>query len=201
MLELGDLFRRKYHKLMVKMSFSREEIVDLQEALGKADDNGDKFVGEEFHNDLMKRGYGDDEIEEILSMPDVDDGGRLGSEVVQKICDFLDGRKIDINDRLILAEGLEEKFQSFRNMRPFLSGNEDIEDYLLGLGEELDEGPVLQRRLDRLEHSMANIMTNISLATAKINDVAEERVKRQSTIAALLDCVGHQIGKDNDTYA
>lgn len=51
--EIGDYFKKGYDKMMNKLSFRREKIVDIQKALQQADTNRDnKLDFEEWRKEL-----------------------------------------------------------------------------------------------------------------------------------------------------
>lgn len=66
----------------------------------------------------------------------------------------------------------------------------------MSLSEDLDEFTLLERRVERVESSMENILDNISHLMYKLEGIAEERVRRRATMMSLLDCVHQHVDED-----
>ena len=80
-----------------KMKFSREKIVDIQEALGEADEDGDGLVDrDEFRTELRKRGFGEKIIEEMFEIHDTDGDGFLNPNEIRVMTLYLEKKKVHL---------------------------------------------------------------------------------------------------------
>ncbi|CAF4414212.1 unnamed protein product, partial [Adineta steineri] len=56
--ELGEYFKKSYGKVLERLHFKRDRVIDIQEALKNADINKDGVIEfEEWRRDLKARGY------------------------------------------------------------------------------------------------------------------------------------------------
>jgi len=84
--EISDYFKKGYMKMKDKLSFKREKIVDIQEALEVADANQDEGISfDEMKMQLKERGHTDDEIETLFSKYDKDSNRILTKEEQEKM--------------------------------------------------------------------------------------------------------------------
>jgi len=205
--EIGDYFKRGYDKMMSKLSFKREKIVDIQKALQTADTNQDnKLDFEEWRADLKARGHADPEIEAVFAKYDKD-GDRILNEFEQrKMQEDLEGQKNELNEEI---EEVERAKVDVRKMRSRMSSHDDDDENDSDDGSEnggtrrrrgiaMEEFTVLVRRVDRVENSIGSIVSKIDAVLLKLEAMDKAKIKRRETMTKLLDSMGEQNEGDGD---
>ncbi|XP_057314432.1 polycystin-2-like isoform X2 [Hydractinia symbiolongicarpus] len=202
--EIGDYFKKGYDKMMSKLSFKREKIVDIQKALQTADTNQDnKLDFEEWRAELKARGHADAEIEAVFAKYDLD-GDRILNEVEQKkMQNDLEGQEAELNEEIEEVERAKsdaDKMKSKMNVRD--DDDDDSDDGSEGGGHHgipSEEFTVLSRRVDRVEHSIGSIVSKIDAVLLKLEAMDKAKIKRRETMTKLLDSIseGGQGGDDN----
>ncbi|XP_047124812.1 polycystin-2 isoform X1 [Hydra vulgaris] len=201
--QVGDYFKKGYDKMMSKLKFKREKIVDIQKALQTADANQDnKLDFEEWRAELKLRGHADAEIEAVFAQYDIDGDRTLNELEQQQMQDDLEGQKMELNDEIQEAKNDVRKTRSKASLR---SGdgedeNEESDDASDpssqrrggrgGVG--YDEFSVLARRVDRVEHSIGSIVSKIDAVLLKLEAMDKAKVKRRETMTRLLDSIAEQ---------
>lgn len=200
---IGDYFKKGYDKMMSKLSFKREKIVDIQKALQTADTNQDnKLDFEEWRAELKSLGHADAEIEAVFAKYDLD-GDRILNEIEQKkMQEDLEGQKAELNEEIEeveRAKGDAERIKSKMSVRD----DDDSDDESEGGGGSripFEEFTVLTRRVDRVEHSIGSIVSKIDAVLLKLEAMDKAKIKRRETMTKLLDSIseqGSQSGEDN----
>ncbi|KAK3090686.1 hypothetical protein FSP39_013743 [Pinctada imbricata] len=96
--EMTDYFKRGYMKMVEKLNFKRDKIVDIQKALQNADINQDqKLDFDEWRQDLKIRGYADGEIEALFAKYDIDGDRVLDEEEQRRMQEDLNNQKAALN--------------------------------------------------------------------------------------------------------
>jgi len=199
--EIGDYFKKGYDKMMSKLSFKREKIVDIQKALQTADTNQDnKLDYEEWRAELKARGHADAEIEAVFAKYDID-GDRVLNEIEQsKMQADLEGQKAELNEEI---EEVERAKTDASKMRSKISLRDDDDDGSDdgseggGRGIPFEEFTVLSRRVDRVEHSIGSIVSKIDAVLLKLEAMDKAKMKRRETMTKLLDSISEQ-NQDDD---
>lgn len=210
--EISDYFKRGYEKMMNKISFKREKIVDIQKALQTADTNQDaKLDFEEWRQELKMRGHADAEIEAVFAKYDLD-GDRVLNEVEQrKMHEDLEGQKAELNEEMEEVERAKDSDMPIRATRSRVSmrdSDDDDDDDLDmegrrrgggGGGVSYEEFTVLSRRVDRMEHSIGSIVSKIDAVLVKLEAMEKAKLKRRETMAKLLDSIAEDDRRDEDS--
>lgn len=206
--EIGDYFKKGYQKMLDKLSFKREKILDIQKALKSADVNQDnKLDFEEWRANLKSRGHADAEIEAVFAKYDLDGDRILDEEEQRKMQEDLEGQKAELNDEIEEMERAKET----KSGRPKSASNvssddsDDDEGSTGGLsaragsamarpnagggGVSYEEFNVLSRRVDRMEHSIGSIVSKIDAVLVKLEAMEKAKLKRRETMARLLDSI------------
>lgn len=206
--EIGDYFKKGYQKMLDKLSFKREKILDIQKALKSADVNQDnKLDFEEWRANLKSRGHADAEIEAVFAKYDLDGDRILDEEEQRKMQEDLEGQKAELNDEIEEMERAKET----KSARPKSASNvssddsDDDEGSTGGLsaragsaiarpsagggGVSYEEFNVLSRRVDRMEHSIGSIVSKIDAVLVKLEAMEKAKLKRRETMARLLDSI------------
>lgn len=203
--EIGDYFKKGYDKMMSKLSFKREKIVDIQKALQTADTNQDnKLDFEEWRAELKARGHADAEIEAVFAKYDLD-GDRILNEVEQtKMQSDLEGQKAELSEEIEEVERAKTDADKMRS-KVSLRGDDDDDDSddgsetgRGGRGIPFEEFTVLSRRVDRVEHSIGSIVSKIDAVLLKLEAMDKAKIKRRETMTKLLDSISEQGNQDGD---
>jgi len=198
--EIADYFKKGYDKMMNKLSFKREKIVDIQKALQSADANQDnKLDYEEWRSELKDRGHADAEIEAVFAKYDID-GDRILSEVERKkMQDDLEGQKAELTDEIEEVERAKDDAERLRSKVSLRDDDDDEEsdddDSESGgrrKGIPFEEFTVLSRRVDRVEHSIGSIVSKIDAVLTKLEAMDKAKIKRRETMTRLLDSITEQ---------
>lgn len=190
--ELGDYFMKGYDKIMAKLSFKKDKIVDIQSALNIADANDDSAVDfEEWRQELKKRGHADAEIEAVFSKYDVDGDRVLNKKEVMEMNDELDDQIEDIDDEMNEVNRHASEMDRFDSRMSSMCGDSDDESSEDGT-VPYEEFSVLNKRVDRLEHSIGSIVSKIDSVLLKLEAMDKAKVKRRETMNRLLDSISEQ---------
>ncbi|XP_065670022.1 polycystin-2-like protein 1 isoform X5 [Hydra vulgaris] len=205
--QVGDYFKKGYDKMMSKLSFKREKIVDIQKALQNADANQDNMVDfEEWRAELKLRGHADAEIEAVFARYDVD-GDRTLNELEQKIMHIdLEGQKSKVSEEIeevSKAKSDIKKLQSKLSVRSTSEEENDGSDADSESGSSkkkvgYEEFTVLARRVDRVEHSIGNVVSKVDSVLLKLEAMDKAKIKRRETMSRLLDSISEQGLSESD---
>jgi polycystin 2 len=188
--EIGDYFKKGYDKMMNKLSFKREKIVDIQKALQTADSNQDsKLDFEEWRQELKNRGHADAEIEAVFAKYDVDGDRCLNEEEQIKMQEDLEGQKDELNEEIEEVNRAKDVGKSRISMRDSDDEDEDEDCGRRRGGISSEEFAVLSRRVDRVEHSIGSIVSKIDAVLVKLEAMDKAKVKRRETMTKLLDSI------------
>ncbi|CAH1795418.1 unnamed protein product [Owenia fusiformis] len=211
--EMGDYFKRGYDKMMDKLNFKRDKIIDIQKALVTADINNDKQLDfDEWRQDLKTRGYAEAEIEAVFAKYDLDGDRILDEGEQRKMQADLEGQKEQLNKEF---EELEEKAQNkrqdvTRGSRVSFGedSGEDSDDEESGTkssrsgravnGVSYEEFTVLSRRVDRMEHSIGSIVSKIDAVLVKLEAMEKAKLKRRETMGKILDSITESDGHTDE---
>ncbi|XP_066304092.1 polycystin-2-like protein 1 isoform X2 [Branchiostoma lanceolatum] len=190
--EIGDYFKKGYNKMLNKLQFKRDKIVDIQKALAAADINSDQQVDfEEWRQDLKARGHADAEIEAVFAKYDIDGDRVLDPEEQKKMQADLEGQKQELSDEIEDVEKARENAavhsKSRASFHDMMSGDEDDDRPVHGVSFE--EFTVLSRRVDRMEHSIGSIVSKIDAVLVKLEAMERAKLKRRETMGKLLDSI------------
>jgi len=207
--EIGDYFKKGYDKMMTKLSFKKEKIVDIQKALQTADTNQDnKLDFEEWRQELKARGHADAEIEAVFAKYDVDGDRILNEEEQIKMQEDLEGQKAELNEEIEEVERAKDNTSAMRS-RMSIRGDsdedeDDDDDEPSGRrrggrgGVSYEEFTVLSRRVDRVEHSIGSIVSKIDAVLLKLEAMDKAKIKRRETMTKLLDSIVENGRGDED---
>ncbi|KAK3592407.1 hypothetical protein CHS0354_004031 [Potamilus streckersoni] len=209
--EMADYFRKGYEKMLEKLNFKRDKIVDIQKALHSADINNDKQVDfDEWRQDLKTRGYADGEIEALFAKYDIDGDRILDEEEQKRMMTDLNDQKSALNKEYDELEKVQQPETTHRSTSR-VSFNEDS-------GEDSDDdesrtkssrsGPaqsvsyeeftVLSRRVDRMEHSIGSIVSKIDAVLVKLEAMEKAKLKRRETMGKILDSITESDGTSDE---
>ncbi|XP_013419423.1 polycystic kidney disease 2-like 1 protein isoform X2 [Lingula anatina] len=225
--ELQDYFKKGYDKMLDKLKFKRDKIIDIQKAIVDADANADKQIDfDEWKRDLKERGYADSEIEAVFAKYDLNNDRMLDEEEIRKMQEELEGQRMAVDKEF---EGLENKEGEAaarpkssarrRSARPgsrkgssrFSFGDDsgdDSDDEDSGTrsgrtgrfvsGVSYEEFTVLSRRVDRMEHSIGSIVSKIDAVLVKLEAMEKAKLKRRETMGKILDSITESEGVGDD---
>ncbi|XP_033734192.1 polycystic kidney disease 2-like 1 protein isoform X2 [Pecten maximus] len=208
--EMGDYFKRGYMKMVEKINFKRDKIVDIQEALKSADINQDqKLEFDEWRTDLKTRGYADSEIEALFAKYDVDGDRVLDSEEQKRLANDLQEQTTAINKEYDDLEKSGNRPGTARSGGSFNDDSiEDSEDDESGTkssrsgrassGVSYEEFTVLSRRVDRMEHSIGSIVSKIDAVLVKLEAMEKAKLKRRETMGKILDSITESDGNSDE---
>ncbi|XP_069123530.1 polycystin-2-like isoform X2 [Argopecten irradians] len=208
--EMGDYFKRGYMKMVEKINFKRDKIVDIQEALKSADINQDhRLEFDEWRTDLKTRGYADSEIEALFAKYDVDGDRILDSEEQKRLANDLQEQTTAINKEYDDLEKSGNRPSTARSGGSFNDVSlEDSDDDESGTkssrsgrassGVSYEEFTVLSRRVDRMEHSIGSIVSKIDAVLVKLEAMEKAKLKRRETMGKILDSITETDGNTDE---
>lgn len=209
--EMGDYFKRGYQRMVDKLNFKRDKIVDIQRALQSADINQDNHLDfDEWRQDMKSRGYADGEIEAMFAKYDVDGDRVLDEEEQKRMQADLSEQKAALTkeyDELEEKAGNQGRHCSSRMSCQDDSGEDsDDEDNGSKLsrsgrvtnGVSCEEFTVLSRRVDRMEHSIGSIVSKIDAVLVKLEAMEKAKIKRRETMAKMLDSITESTGNSDE---
>jgi len=199
--ELGDYFMKGYDKMISKLSFKKEKLADIKDALNAADADGDAEVDfDEWRAELKARGHADTEIEAVFAKYDVDGDRKLNKSEIKQMNLDMENQLAEIEEEMQEVDNIaKDKMQSRGSSRKTDktddgsekdgSGSEDgsEEDEEEDGEVEYEEFAVLNKRVDRLEHSIGNIVSKIDSVLLKLEAMDKAKIKRRETMNRLLD--------------
>ncbi|XP_068244650.1 polycystin-2-like [Palaemon carinicauda] len=194
--EIGDYFKRGYNNMMGKLG-RRDKLIDIQNALKLSDSNADGLLTfDEVRHNLKKCNFSDMEIEMFFAKYDTDGSRLLEADEVKRMLADLEGQQTDI-DKAIKHEQKpsSEKASSEAETRPVSasSGHCSITSV------SFEEFSVLQRRVDRLEHSIGSIVSKIDAVLVKLDSMEKSKHKRRETMGKILESITENDGMDEKT--
>ncbi|CAL1532921.1 unnamed protein product [Lymnaea stagnalis] len=212
--EIADYFKRGYEKMLDKLNFKRDKIVDIQKALRSADINQDKQLDfDEWRQDLKSRGYADGEIEAMFSKYDIDGDRVLDEEEQKRMQADLADQKAALNKEYEDLGGKADRPGTGRRSSSRASFNEgdsgdDSDDEDSGTkssrtgrtsnGVSYEEFTVLSRRVDRMEHSIGSIVSKIDAVLVKLEAMEKAKLKRRETMGKILDSITESDGTSDE---
>ncbi|XP_059178590.1 polycystin-2-like isoform X3 [Physella acuta] len=213
--EIADYFKRGYEKMLDKLNFKRDKIIDIQKALRSADINQDKQLDfDEWRQDLKSRGYADGEIEAMFSKYDIDGDRVLDEEEQKRMQADLADQKAALNKEYEdLGGGKTDRPGTGRRSSSRASFNEgdsgeDSDDEDSGTkssrtgrtsnGVSYEEFTVLSRRVDRMEHSIGSIVSKIDAVLVKLEAMEKAKLKRRETMGKILDSITESDGTSDE---
>ncbi|XP_076462152.1 LOW QUALITY PROTEIN: polycystin-2-like [Babylonia areolata] len=206
--EIGDYFKRGYQKMLDKLNFKRDKIVDIQKALQSADINHDKQLDfDEWRQDLKTRGYADGEIEAMFARYDLDGDRVLDEEEQRRMQSDLFQQKAALNKEYDELEG--KRPGTGRRSSSHVSFDESGEESddegskssrtgRTANGVSYEEFTVLSRRVDRMEHSIGSIVSKIDAVLVKLEAMEKAKLKRRETMGKILDSITESDGTSDE---
>ncbi|XP_037791785.1 polycystin-2-like [Penaeus monodon] len=192
--EIADYFKRGYNNMMGKLG-KRDKLIDIQNALKLSDANSDGMLTfDEIRANLKKANFSDMEIEMFFAKYDTDGNRLLEADEVKRMLADLEGQKTEL-DKQIKKEEQPPKSTSEAETRPASasSGHGSI------VSVSFEEFSVLQRRVDRLEHSIGSIVSKIDAVLVKLDTMEKSKHKRRETMGKILDTITENDGMDDST--
>lgn len=179
--EIVDYFKKGYNNFLTKIG-RRDQIVDIQNAMRMADtDNDNKLTFEEVRKSLRGQNYSDTEIEMLFAKYDIDGNRELNEHEVKAMMAHLEGQK-NLLDQEIANE------QNGISPDPNMGGGGG------GGGGGLDaasaeEINVLQKRVDRMEHSIGAIVNKIDAVLRGMEEMENKKKRRRDGMSKILDSI------------
>ncbi|CAF0799310.1 unnamed protein product [Didymodactylos carnosus] len=202
--ELGDYFKKSYEKMLDKMNIKRDRVIDIQNALKRADLNKDGIIDfGEWRRDLKERGYTDVEIENVFSKYDIDGDRQLKDAEQRRFQDDLTAEENDLTKEI---KGLASSYSNsdeikknnqFRNNSGRQDDNENDKNSANNR-ISYDEFAVLLRRVDRMEYSIGNIVSKIDSVLTKLETSEKDKMKRREAMTKILDSITDDNRMSND---
>lgn len=183
--EMTDYFKRGYQKMLDKLNLRRKKAVTVQKSMS----SNKRVDYHEWHKDLKRRGYAEAEIVAVCSKYDLDKGHVLTAAEVHKMQADLDRKKRTLynnhdKDGLDSLDDSDEDTSSVKSSLRRMSGG----------GVSHEEFSVLQRRVDRMEHSIGSIVSKIDAVLVKLENMEMGRAKRREDLTRLLDSIAESEG-------
>jgi len=197
----GDYFKKGYDKMMNKLSFKREKIVDIQKALQTADTNQDnKLDFEEWRTELKALGHADAEIEAVFAKYDVDGDRILNEDEQRRMQEDLEGQKAELNEEIEEVERAKGDASRIKSKMSVRDDDDSDNESESGGGTRIpfEEFTVLSRRVDRVEHSIGSIVSKIDAVLLKLEAMDKAKIKRRETMTKLLDSISEQSSQGGD---
>lgn len=210
--EMTDYFKRGYEKMLSKLNFKHDKIVDIQKALHSADMNNDKQVDfDEWRQDLKTRGYADGEIEALFAKYDIDGDRVLDEEEQKRMQADLNDQKVALNKEYDNLDKMGNRPESAHRSTSRVSFNDDSADESddedshtkssrSGPSQSVsyEEFTVLSRRVDRMEHSIGSIVSKIDAVLVKLEAMEKAKLKRRETMGKILDSITESDGTSDE---
>ncbi|KAG7153275.1 Polycystin-2-like [Homarus americanus] len=194
--EIADYFKRGYNNMMGKLG-KRDKIIDLQNAIKLSDANNDGLITfDEIRVNLKKCNFSDMEIEMFFAKYDTDGNRMLEEDEVKRMLADLEGQKVALDKQMKHEERPGSgKSSSGAETRPMSasSGHGSIASV------SFEEFSVLQRRVDRLEHSIGSIVSKIDAVLVKLDTMEKTKHKRRETMNKMMDTITENDGMDETT--
>lgn len=209
--EMTDYFKRGYDKMMNKLNFKHDKIVDIQKALHSADINNDKQVDfDEWRQDLKTRGYADGEIEALFAKYDIDGDRVLDEDEQRRMQADLTEQKNALTKEYNELDKMQRPESAHRSTSR-VSFNDDSADDSddddshtkssrsgPSQGVQYEEFTVLSRRVDRMEHSIGSIVSKIDAVLVKLEAMEKAKLKRRETMGKILDSITESDGTSDE---
>lgn len=181
--EMTDYFKRGYKKMLDKLNLRRHKSVTVQ----KSSTSDKRVAYQEWHKDLKSRGYAEAEIIAVCSKYDLDKGHVLTSAEVRKMQSDLDKKKFTLQRAAYVDKDSLDDSDTDSSVKSSLRR-------MSGGGVSHEEFSVLQRRVDRMEHSIGSIVSKIDAVLVKLENMEQGRAKRRETMTRLLDSIAESEG-------
>ncbi|XP_074131507.1 LOW QUALITY PROTEIN: polycystin-2 [Sminthopsis crassicaudata] len=204
-MELSDLIRKGCHKAMIKLKLRKNTVDDISESLQQS---GGKLNFDELRQDLKGKGHTDAEIEAIFTKYDQDGDQELTEHEHQQMRDDLEKEREDLD----LDHSSLPRPMSIRSFPRNLDDSEEDDDEDSGhssrrrgsssSGVSYEEFQVLVRRVDRMEHSIGDMVSKIDAVIVKLEIMERAKLKRREVLGRLLDGVAEdeRLGRDNEIH-
>jgi len=196
---IGDYLKNGYQNMIKRLTFKREKIVDIRKALKEADANEDNVLEfEEWRQDLKKKGHADAEIEAVFAKYDIDGDRILSEEEMKRMQDDLDGQEAALMEDI---EELERAMSDAEGLRSTVTLNDEEDEEEEDEEDEEEDEPryipseefaILTRRVDRVEHSIGNIVSKIDSVLNKLDIMDKRKIQKKDVITRLLDNISKQ---------
>jgi len=174
--EISEFMKKSYNKMLDKLNLRKDRIVDIQQALRSSDVDGDKTVDyEEWRRELKARGYAENEIEALFARFDTDGDRALDRSEQNDMLRELENQKKAIDQEI--SDKVADDDDDDRRGRHGRGG--------VGF----DEFALLQRRVDRMEHSIGSIVSKIDAVLVKLEGMEKAKLKRREAMSKLLDSI------------
>ncbi|KAF2362187.1 EF-hand domain pair [Trinorchestia longiramus] len=178
--EIADYFKRGYNNMMGKLG-RRDKLLDVENALKLSDGDGDGHLTfEEIRHNLKKCNFSDMEIEMFFAKYDLDGNRTLEVDEVKMMLRDLEGQRMDLEKQIKHEQNEETKPE-----RP--TSASEVTATVNGVAHE--EFSVLQRRVDRLEHSIGSIVSKIDAVLVKLSTMEKTKTKRRDVMSKILDTI------------
>ncbi|CAF4480352.1 unnamed protein product [Rotaria socialis] len=180
--ELGDYFQKSYEKMLDRLNFKQDRIIDIQNALKSAELNRDGVIEfDEWRRNLKARGYADVEIENVFSRYDVDGDRVLRDDEQRRFKADLAAQEnhleMDIKD-------LNDPHDQHGNDQAS-NGNEGDNENRIAY----DKFVMLVHRIDRMEYSIGNIVSRIDNVLNKLETIEKGKMKRREALTKILNSI------------
>jgi len=167
---VGDLFSQGMDKMVSKLAKKKENLADIQSAIGNADKNADtKIDFEEWKAELTARGHSAEEIEDLFNKYDLQGDGFLDLEEQLNMKNDLDDQEREIMKELLEATKAKSdavKMNGSRlSIRSGTSEEDEEETEQFVTGEEIDD---LADRIEKAEDDVEDIINKIDAALLKL---------------------------------
>ncbi|CAF0799781.1 unnamed protein product [Brachionus calyciflorus] len=183
---LSDYLKLNYSRVVEKLNLRRDRILDIQEVL-KSDEvsSKDELEFNLWRKQLKKKGYADMEIESLFSRYDKDCDRKLNE--VEKI-------KL-VKDIARARNNISEEYKNFKQTRDtkikkdaFEVGDDVIEENDENEPRQMtrDDFDYVVGRIDRMELSVASIISKIDRLFGHLENMEIEKMKKRQEIARLL---------------
>jgi len=167
--EIADYFKRGYNNMMGKLG-KRDKLIDIQNALKLADNDGDgNYSFDEIRKNLKKCNFSDLEIEMFFSRYDSNCDRNLGKDEAQRMMSDLENQKLELDHEI----GRPATGRGSRSRPGSAYG---------GGGVASEEFNSLTRRVDRMEHSIGSICSKIDAVLIKLEGMEQGKARKKENL-------------------
>ncbi|XP_069958832.1 polycystin-2 isoform X1 [Cherax quadricarinatus] len=197
--EIADYFKRGYNNMMGKLG-KRDKLIDLQNAIKLSDsDNDGLLTFDAIRANLKKCNFSDMEIEMFFAKYDTDGDRVLEADEVKRMLADLEGQKLELENEFRGGESPLDKMRRGRKGEPETRPVSASSGHGSIVSVSFEEFSVLQRRVDRLEHSIGSIVSKIDAVLVKLDTMEKTKHKRRETMGKILDTITENDGMDEAT--
>jgi polycystin 2 len=208
--EMIDFFKKRAEKLFEKIRLKREKSATSQDSsTNMAHCQPTDY--EQWRSERLREGYTEAQIGSVLARYDVDGNRSVGRAELRKMHADLGRQKFvekEDSDSLDLSDDDDDSIMTKSEVhggggggggrvRRTCGGNGRGSSG--GRGVTHEEFSMLQRRVDRMEHSIGSIVSKIDAVLVKLEAIEQTKARRRETVGRLLDSIAESEGVTDES--